>query len=165
MSSSPTRRDSRDRSPPRSFRDRDRPRRRHASPSGSSGLGDGSIYGSPSVRMDSHNSSERRRTSACGWEPDSAEDEAGYSTHADDMEEGEASEDDDGTAFNSSQSHGITPSKRKHTAHKSNRKRHRSRSPDVTAIHSRHSHRSRTPSPSRKKMHSSDSVSRSSKRK
>ncbi|CAH8476712.1 unnamed protein product [Heterobilharzia americana] len=87
MSSSPTRRDSRDRSPPRSFRDRDRPRRRHASPSGSSGLGDGSIYGSPSVRMDSHNSSERRRTSACGWEPDSAEDEAGYSTHADDMEE------------------------------------------------------------------------------
>ncbi|CAH8830374.1 unnamed protein product [Trichobilharzia szidati] len=149
MSSSPTRRDSRDRSPPRSFRDRDRTRRRHASPSGSSGLGDGSP-----VRMDSHSLSERRRTSA---------DEMNYSTHADDMEEGEASEDDDGVALSSNQSYGITASKKRRPVHKSNRKRHRSRSPDSTAIHSRHSHRS--PSPSRKKTHSSDSVCRSSKRK
>ncbi|KAH8852810.1 U2 snRNP-associated SURP motif-containing protein [Schistosoma japonicum] len=162
MSSSPTRRNSRDRSPPRSFRDRDRPRRRHTSPSGSLGPGDGSIYDSPSIRMDSRNSSERRRTSV--WEPDSTEDEVGYSTHLEDVEEGEATEDDDATAFTSSQSHSITP-KRKHSTHKSNRKRHRSRSPDLVVAHNRHSHRSRTPSPTRKKIHSSDSASRNLKRK
>ncbi|VDO88750.1 unnamed protein product, partial [Schistosoma margrebowiei] len=164
MSSSPTRRNSRDRSPPRSFRDRDRPRRRHASPSGSLGPGDWSTYNSPSMRMDSRNSSERRRTSASGWEPDSTEDEINYSTHLEDVEEGEATEDDDAAAFTSNQSHSITP-KKKHVPHKSNRKRHRSRSPDPVAVHNRHSHRSRTPSPSRKKVHSSDSASRSLKRK
>uniref|UniRef100_A0A3Q0KRB0 U2 snRNP-associated SURP motif-containing protein n=1 Tax=Schistosoma mansoni TaxID=6183 RepID=A0A3Q0KRB0_SCHMA len=164
MSSSPTRRNSRDRSPPRSFRDRDRPRRRHASPSGSLGPGDWSTYNSPSIRMDSRNSSERRRTSASGWEPDSTEDEIDYSTHLEDAEEGEATEDDDAGAFTSNQSHSITP-KKKHVPHKSNRKRHRSRSPDPVAAHNRHSHRSRTPSPTRKKVHSSDSASRSLKRK
>ncbi|VDP36350.1 unnamed protein product [Schistosoma mattheei] len=164
MSSSPTRRNSRDRSPPRSFRDRDRPRRRHASPSGSLGPGDWSTYNSPSMRMDSRNSSERRRTSASAWEPDSTEDEINYSTHLEDVEEGEATEDDDAAAFTSNQSHSITP-KKKHVPHKSSRKRHRSRSPDPVAAHNRHSHRSRTPSPSRKKVHSSDSASRSLKRK
>ncbi|VDP77432.1 unnamed protein product [Echinostoma caproni] len=165
------RRDQRDRSPPRSFRDRDRTRRRPPiSPSSPSDLGFDGMYASPArgERRDDMDESGRestRRPRSNTWE--SEEDPSDYRFRnrrtTDELEEGEASDEEDCSSVHAGNQR--TPSKRKSNENegerssnspRTTRKRRRSRSPNPSPS-SRHSRRSGTPSPDRKRTTHSDS--------
>ncbi|OON14216.1 hypothetical protein X801_09996 [Opisthorchis viverrini] len=172
--SPPASRDSRDRSPPRSFRENDRPRRRPPSPTSPDASSENEAYDSsplrslrnPSVpstdspyRRDADDVTRRPRLSASD-DAERQRNSHGSSQRrlpipSEELEEGEASDDED---FGSTLAQRM-PSRRKHhgrddthgsTSPKTTRKRHRSRTPN-SVVDARHAYRSRTPSPSRRR--------------
>ncbi|TGZ70483.1 hypothetical protein CRM22_003175 [Opisthorchis felineus] len=186
--SPPASRDSRDRSPPRSFRENDRPRRRPPSPTSPDASSENEAYDSsplrnlrnPSVpstdspyRRDTDDVTRRPRLSALD---DAERERNSYGSSQkrlpvppEELEEGEASDDED---FGSTLAQRL-PSRRKHhgrddthgsTSPKTTRKRHRSRTPN-SVVEARHAYRSRTPSPSRRRSElSAGSASRRRKK-
>ncbi|CAH8573433.1 unnamed protein product [Dicrocoelium dendriticum] len=159
--SPPSRRDSRDRSPPRSFRERDRVRRRAPSPNSPLAVIDS--YDSPSYRVQQSGNYGspyiRSRMSTSGWDQDNDDFERrsrGNSIRTslprEDLEEGEASDEEDSgfmyAQLASRRKHGVDDKQSPSLRHF--RKRQRSHSPDSPDAR-QHSYRSRTPSPSRKR--------------
>ncbi|KAA0193641.1 U2 snRNP-associated SURP motif-containing protein [Fasciolopsis buskii] len=169
------RRDQRDRSPPRSFRDRDRARRRPMSPLSPSDPVYDSSYASPSRhdRRDDtdesgRESSRRLRSNTWESEDDAVDSRSRNKRFPDELEEGEASdEEDSSSAYNqrasSKRRSNDNDGDRSSNSPRTMRKRRRSRSPNPSPS-IRYSRRSGTPSPEQKRPTYSESSSNRHKR-